>query len=39
MPPGLPRRQFMALLEQRIETATGKLLAKGEREIAIPRTV
>ena len=37
IPPGLPRGDFMATLEQRIETATEKLLAKGEREIAILR--
>jgi hypothetical protein len=28
----------MATLEQRIESATEKLLAKGEREVAILRT-
>jgi 1-acyl-sn-glycerol-3-phosphate acyltransferase len=38
IPPGLPRAQFMATLEQRIESATEKLLAKGEREVAILRT-
>jgi 1-acyl-sn-glycerol-3-phosphate acyltransferase len=37
IPPGLSRSEFMATLEQRIETATQKLLAKGEREIAILR--
>jgi 1-acyl-sn-glycerol-3-phosphate acyltransferase len=37
IPPGLPRSEFMATLEQGIETATEKLLAKGEREIAILR--
>jgi len=35
IPPGMPRRAFMALLQQRIETATGKLLAKAEREMAV----
>jgi 1-acyl-sn-glycerol-3-phosphate acyltransferase len=38
IPPGLPRRKFMPLLEERIETATGKLLAEAERKIAILRT-
>jgi 1-acyl-sn-glycerol-3-phosphate acyltransferase len=37
IPPGLTRSEFMATLEHRIETATEKLLAKGEREIAILR--
>lgn len=37
IPPGLSRGEFMATLEQRIETATEKLLAKGEREVAILR--
>ncbi|MGK2873958.1 MAG: lysophospholipid acyltransferase family protein, partial [Alphaproteobacteria bacterium] len=27
--PGLNRRDFMATVEERIETATGKLLAEG----------
>src|SRR5882724_4036626 len=29
IPPGLPRREFMALLESRIEEATKRLLAEG----------
>jgi 1-acyl-sn-glycerol-3-phosphate acyltransferase len=28
IPPGLPRREFMALLESRIEEATNRLLAE-----------
>jgi len=35
IPPGIPRRTFMTLLQQRIETATGKLLAKTEKEMAV----
>ena len=35
IPPGLKRSEFMAVLEERIEGATTKLLAKGEREIAV----
>jgi 1-acyl-sn-glycerol-3-phosphate acyltransferase len=35
IPPGLRRSEFMAVLEERIERATAKLLAKGEREIAV----
>lgn len=35
IPPGMPRRDFMGLLQQRIETATGKLLAKAEQEHAV----
>jgi 1-acyl-sn-glycerol-3-phosphate acyltransferase len=34
IPPGLPRRQVMAELEARIETATASLIAEGEREVA-----
>jgi len=37
IPPGLPRGEFMAVLEQAIETATDKVLDNGEREIAILR--
>jgi 1-acyl-sn-glycerol-3-phosphate acyltransferase len=35
IPPGLRRGEFMAVLQERIETATAQLLAKGEREIAV----
>ena len=35
IPPGMPRRAFMTLLQQRIETATGKLLANDEKEMAV----
>ena len=34
IPPGLPRREFMACLEERIETATAKLVAEGRSELA-----
>jgi 1-acyl-sn-glycerol-3-phosphate acyltransferase len=30
IPAGLPRREFMATLEQRIETATAALVSEGE---------
>jgi 1-acyl-sn-glycerol-3-phosphate acyltransferase len=36
IPPGLPRRQMMALLENRIETATAALLAEASPATAIP---
>jgi 1-acyl-sn-glycerol-3-phosphate acyltransferase len=29
IPPGLPRREFMVLLQERIETATARLIAEG----------
>lgn len=32
--PGMKRRPFMELLQQRIETATAALLAEGQRELA-----
>ncbi len=32
IPPGLPRREFMALLESRIEDATARLLAEGQAQ-------
>jgi 1-acyl-sn-glycerol-3-phosphate acyltransferase len=32
--PGLDRRSFMAVLEERIETATAKLLEEGQRQLA-----
>jgi 1-acyl-sn-glycerol-3-phosphate acyltransferase len=35
IPPGLRRSEFMAVLQERIEKATAKLLAKGEKEIAV----
>ncbi len=35
IPPGLPRREFMTLLQDRIETATGKLLAKAKARTTI----
>ena len=35
IPPGLRRGEFMAVLQERIEKATAKLLAKGEKEIAV----
>lgn len=35
IPPGLKRGEFMTVLQERIERATAKLLAKGEREIAV----
>jgi 1-acyl-sn-glycerol-3-phosphate acyltransferase len=34
IPPGAPRRQVMAELEARIETATASLVAESEREVA-----
>ncbi|RMF11815.1 MAG: 1-acyl-sn-glycerol-3-phosphate acyltransferase [Alphaproteobacteria bacterium] len=34
IPPGLPRKEFMARLEQAIETATGRLLEEGRRQLA-----
>ena len=34
IPPGLKRREFMAALEDRIETATGKLVREGRAELA-----
>ena len=34
IPPGLSRRDFMTILEQRIETATARLIAEGRRELA-----
>lgn len=34
IPPGLPRREFMALLEERIEAATARLIAEGRAELA-----
>jgi 1-acyl-sn-glycerol-3-phosphate acyltransferase len=34
MPPGLPRRQFMALLQERIETASMRLIAEGRAQLA-----
>ena len=34
IPPGLARREFMAVLEERIETATARLIAEGRKEIA-----
>jgi 1-acyl-sn-glycerol-3-phosphate acyltransferase len=33
IPPGLPRREFMALLESRIEAGAKRLLAEGQAEI------
>lgn len=36
IPPGLPGREFMALLESHIEEATNNLLAKAEEQIAKP---
>lgn len=38
IPPGMPRREFMALLQDCIETATAKLLAQAEQQTAILRT-
>lgn len=34
IPPGLGRREFMAMLEERIETATRKLVAEGRAALA-----
>jgi 1-acyl-sn-glycerol-3-phosphate acyltransferase len=34
IPPGLNRREFMKVLEERIETATARLLAEGRKELA-----
>jgi 1-acyl-sn-glycerol-3-phosphate acyltransferase len=39
IPPGLPRQEFMRLLQQRIETAAGKLLATAEKQPAVLSTV
>jgi 1-acyl-sn-glycerol-3-phosphate acyltransferase len=40
IPAGLPRREFMTTLEQRIETATAALVTEGEallaRESGVP---
>jgi 1-acyl-sn-glycerol-3-phosphate acyltransferase len=40
IPAGLPRREFMATLEQRIETATKALIGEGEalltKEYGVP---
>ena len=33
IPPGLPRREFMALLESRIEEATARLIAEGRHAL------
>jgi 1-acyl-sn-glycerol-3-phosphate acyltransferase len=32
--PGLPRQQFMALLQERIETASARLIAEGRAQLA-----
>jgi 1-acyl-sn-glycerol-3-phosphate acyltransferase len=37
IPPGLPRREFMTMLEASIETATEILLEQGEQQIAVLR--
>ncbi len=34
LPPGLPKREFFARLRHDIETATAKLVAEGERDVA-----
>ena len=34
IPAGLPRREFMTTLQQRIETATGALIVEGEALLA-----
>jgi 1-acyl-sn-glycerol-3-phosphate acyltransferase len=34
IPAGMPRREFMARLQNDIETATGKLISEGEAMLA-----
>ena len=34
IPPGLPKEQFFALLQDKIEDATARLIAQGRRELA-----
>jgi 1-acyl-sn-glycerol-3-phosphate acyltransferase len=33
--PGLPREEFFALVQARIEEASGRLLAEGRRELGL----
>ena len=35
IPPGLPRRQFQARLEQAVETETARLVAEGRRQMEV----